>query len=846
MARSDPSTRSRLTRAGFYDVEKSERFYSALLSEPAIGDVDVNEFARAASPDDALLGLLRLAEAVRTDGRDDGVGELAAAWTDDPELVRRLITTLGASTGLVDHVVRHPADWRLLAGDEGTLLLGRPGCTPAQLRTALLDAVGADPAADVPVAAGGGEEQWTALRGRYRQLLLQLVADDSASLQPTAIVPEVARILADMAAAALEASLAVARAAIGPEHAKVRLAVIGMGKTGGRELNYVSDVDVIYVVEPAGPPGSADDDEVREIGTHLATQLAAACAAPSTEPALWAVDAALRPEGKNGQLVRTLDEHRHYYDHWAKSWEFQALLKARPVAGDAELGQAYYEALNPLVWEASRRDGFVDSVRAMRTRVTDNIPDRDVPQQLKLGPGGLRDVEFSAQLLQMVHGSADESLRAPNTWDALEALKAGGYIGRDDGAELDAGYRFLRVIEHRLQMSRLRRTHLVPTDPHALRSLARGVYPIGSESRTGDRLEASRKELARRIRVLHQRIFYRPVLAASAHLTGDEATLTTSEAAGRLAAVGYADPKGALRHIQALSSGVSRRAAIQRQLLPVLLEWLSNGVDPDAALLGFRKVSESLGTSHWYLRLLRDSGVAAERLTTLLGVSRKITELLLDRPAAVAWLDDPKALRAADRHSIAAEGDRTAARHATVDDAIGAVRSIYTRELLRVAIRDALALGEPNDVTVELSMIAEASIATALTTVRRFAGDPPSAGFRFTVVAMGRLGGAEVGYDSDADVIFVYDPGGADAAAAAEYANRLAGDLIAALRAPTGNAAIALDAALRPEGKNGPLTGRSNRMRTITGNGHSRGRRRHYCAHEPSPVTSTWAPNTKC
>ena len=214
--------------------------------------------------------------------------------------------------------------------------------------------------------------------------------------------------------------------------------------------------------------------------------------------AFFEVDAALRPEGKHGQLVRTLDSHVAYYQRWAKTWEFQALMKARPAAGDAELGEQYIAALMPMVWTACEREDFVPEVQAMRRRVEALVPADERARELKLGTGGLRDVEFAVQLLQLVHGRNDESLHVASTVDALAALGAGGYIGRDDAANMTASYEFLRLLEHRLQLQRLKRTHMLPDErrrrgdalagargPHEARRSARRARGCCAKSSSG-------------------------------------------------------------------------------------------------------------------------------------------------------------------------------------------------------------------------------------------------------------------------------------------------------------------------------------------------------------------------
>ncbi len=304
-------------------------------------------------------------------------------------------------------------------------------------------------------------------------------------------MPAVGEALAELAEAALEAALAIAREEYGDGHEACRLAIIGMGKTGGGELNYVSDVDVIFVVEPAD---GADEETALRVGTALATATMRACSTPTSEGSLWPVDAALRPEGKQGPLVRTISSHKAYYERWAKTWEFQALLKAWVSAGDKEIGLRYKAEISPMVWEAAGRDKFVEDVQAMRRRVEQHVPPNEAARQLKLGPGGLRDVEFSVQLLQLVHGRSDPGLRSATTLEALAALARGGYVGREDAAVLDRAYRHLRCLEHRIQLHRLRRTHLMPVTEADLRRLGRamgtGRIPNAPWSPTGRRRRA--------------------------------------------------------------------------------------------------------------------------------------------------------------------------------------------------------------------------------------------------------------------------------------------------------------------------------------------------------------------
>ncbi|MEP7026474.1 MAG: bifunctional [glutamine synthetase] adenylyltransferase/[glutamine synthetase]-adenylyl-L-tyrosine phosphorylase, partial [Actinomycetota bacterium] len=490
-------------------------------------------------------------------------------------------------------------------------------------------------------------------------------------------------------------------------------------------------------------------------------------------------------------------------------WEFQALLKARPVAGDAALADAYLDALEPMVWQAAQRDNFVADVQAMRRRVLATLPAAEAGRQLKLGPGGLRDIEFAVQLLQLVHGRLDESLHQRATLPALEALAAGGYVGREDAASLAAAYRFLRRVEHLLQLRQLRRTHTLPEDPAALRRVGRALQLTGGKHRgdPADALLAEWRRHAGHVRQLHEKLFYRPLLEAVARLPGDAARLTPSAAQARLEALGYASPAGALRHIQALTAGVSRRAAIQRTLLPVLLGWFADAAEPDAGLLAFRQVSDALGDSPWYLRLLRDDSAVAQRMARLLASSRYATQLLLRAPESVAMLGDPAQLTQRAAAALQAEAAAIVSRHDRPADAAAAVLALRRRELLRTASAGLLGLASVEETGEALTSVTTLAITAALdVAIRKHERENGPLPTRLAVVAMGRYGGHETGYASDADVMFVHDPvPGASEQAATRAAHGVAEDMRGLLGRPGADPPLIVDANLRPEGRQGPL-----------------------------------------
>jgi [glutamine synthetase] adenylyltransferase / [glutamine synthetase]-adenylyl-L-tyrosine phosphorylase len=737
--------------------------------------------SRAPDADAALCAMVRLAEALA-----DEWNELNDALVADRCLRGRLFGVLGSSLALGDHLVAHPQAWHLLQGN-----VKLP--SPEELRDAFAECVAEPP-------APAGSHEWR-LRELYRNRLLVLAAMDLAPTvenEPVLSFPSVGAHLADLADAALGAALSVAEATVCGDDTPPRLAIIAMGKCGARELNYVSDVDVIFVAEPADPVSARIAGEVMRLASE----------------AFFQVDAGLRPEGRHGELVRTLDSHVAYYQQWAKTWEFQALLKARPAAGDAELGKQYADTLMPMVWNACEREDFVPEVQAMRRRVEQLVPADVRTRELKLGTGGLRDVEFAVQLLQLVHGRTDESLHVASTVDALAALGAGGYVGRDDAANLTASYEFLRLLEHRLQLQRLKRTHMLPApdDDEAMRWLARAAH-VRTDG-THDRLEVLRDELKRhhlRVSRLHTKLFYQPLLESLAPegLEFSEG-MTPAAAERQLAALGYEAPHSALVHLSALINQSGRRGRVQSVLLPRLLDWLSDTPDPDAGLLAYRRLSEVMVSQRWYLSTLRDKPSVAKRLMQVLGTSTYVPELLMRAPEVVQNYSDgpegPKLLDV-DPEAVAGALVASAGRQADPARAIAIARSLRRRELARVASADLLGMLDVTDVCAALTAVWVAVLQAALDAVTRAnlpeSGDAPAA---IAVIGMGRLGGRELGYGSDADVLFVCDPAdGVQDSAAVKWAMTVAEQIRALLGTPSADPPLEVDANLRPEGRSGPL-----------------------------------------
>ncbi|MDO4241815.1 MAG: bifunctional [glutamine synthetase] adenylyltransferase/[glutamine synthetase]-adenylyl-L-tyrosine phosphorylase [Microbacteriaceae bacterium] len=864
-AETTPLSLSVLARAGFIELSAARQNLAQLSDLTGVSqDFLLEIFAVAADADVALRGALSFAElpagavlaAAVPGGESAPVSGAQILQALQAAEWQRLALLFGASAGLMQFWVRQPQQFlpflqygaRIRNGDQ----LRQEMCAAVQ------DAANADGLA-LPAERG-----WQALRVRYRQLLSEIMLADleaqavsgtplgsgggvaaevslatvtlpvikprplpgGSELQATRaepakhIAPEAPEMavrasnmlqktsaaLSNLAQSALEAALLVARATLASgmsvglpvtrqQALETPLGIVAMGKCGAGELNVASDVDVMFVTAD-----SAGEGDLRA-ATRIASETMRAIHAPAIEPALWEVDPNLRPEGKNGPLVRTVASYLSYYDRWAATWEFQALLKARAVAGDLVIAQQLIDDTRPLVWASSKREDFVGSVQRMRERVTEHIDPSNIDHQIKLGPGGLRDVEFTVQLLQLVHGTHDETLRVANTLEGIKSLVEGGYIARGDGDKLADAYRQLRTWEHRLQLRHLRRTALFPREADEVRFLARVSGFAGS-----DELLQVWHSTRRLVRQLHLKVFYAPLLSAVAELHSSEFALTSDAAAERLASIGFRNPQGALQHLRALTGGTKRRSQIQRNLLPVLLHWLGDGADPDAGLLAFRRISEANAEAPWYLRLLRDGSEVAERFTRVLSSSKYAANLLELMPESVAWLERDSKLVSLSYDDILAEMRRVASRRDVLEKAAKQVRGVHRREILRLALGRLVGVNSEEETAAGLDRVHSALLVVLLEQVQRFA--PESADIEIALIAMGRFGGQEMGFASDLDLIAVYRaPEGRDGALAdaTKLLNRLRG---LAADPVTG---LALDFDLRPEGKNGAL------LRTLAG-----------------------------
>lgn len=781
-------------------------------------------------PDSALLSLQDLSETY-----PEIINNISTSNSQLSDSLTSLMQVLGASNALAMLMRTRPNLIKAAANDPNHLF----AMTREERVKDLLEVIQAYTATVVSSESSdsntiyltslGFAQAVSALRARYREHVAAIMAADLASADPVEVQPDISRKLSDAADAVLEAALSISRGQVTGSSA-CRFAIIAMGKLGAQEINYVSDIDLIYVVEPADLSNKQNQDAALRVGVSMAMVLQKVCQSVvmgSVEPPLWQIDTALRPEGKDGPLVRRLDSHREYYEKWASSWEFQALLKSRPAAGDTDLGKAYRDMVEPFIWKASGREHFVADCQHMRQRVESLIPASQRDLDMKLGKGGLRDVEFTVQMLQLVHGSEDESLRVRDTISALQALAQGGYVSRSQAALLAEHYRFERVLEHRQQMWSMHRTHLFPdlgaqgnggldrartisteqlNNNEQICRLARAVRLRPEE------LVARFDKARREIRHLHKDIYYRPMLPINAQTDADPIVLSPEAARARFASIGFADARAAQLHVEALTEGLSRAAKIHRILLPAVLKWLGDGQNPDMGLLAWRRLAERFGGKNTYLGFLRDSPSAAQRLCHVLADSRYLGDAMMQSMQSITWLGDDEALSARDRASLDMQTSAMVARYASnIADFAQSLRALRRQEIERVALAWMCGLIDDDTSMLAMSDVFDAILDATLQWSMREAVsvmnlNAPQA--EIAIIALGRYGGREVNFCSDADIMVIYKPVGEDCDfnAAHRFAQKTVDILRNILQGPlTLEPKIMVDLDLRPEGKDGPL-----------------------------------------
>ncbi|HEX2240269.1 MAG TPA: bifunctional [glutamine synthetase] adenylyltransferase/[glutamine synthetase]-adenylyl-L-tyrosine phosphorylase [Actinomycetota bacterium] len=684
--------------------------------------------------------------------RISSISQESPPAASQPERRRAAVTA--ASRTLAELLETDPEGEAFLAGPRD---LPTPGETRARLTRAY--------------TAGG----IAALKAAKRKEVLGIAARDLAGEVP---VDAVGRSLADVADICLDL---VASATPG-------LGVVAMGKLGARELNYYSDIDIMFVV-----------DEISDDVVRAAERLLRELGGGGAEGQAFIIDVDLRPEGRSGPLVRSLESFLEYYRRWCEPWELQALIKARAAAGARRPAEALVEATRPLVFATDVSADRVAAIRKMKERVEQHAMKSARKSRtyesydVKLGPGGIRDIEFAVQLLQLVHGGSDESVRDPATLDALAALVEGGYVADDDGAGLDVAYRWLRTVEHRLQLWQERRVRHLPRDHGDLTRLARVLGFMDSPAASAaERFDQAHAGVLRDVRSRFEKLFYRPMVEALADPSGPR--LSRQAVVERLRVLGFRDTERAARTLEGLVSGTSRRAKLFGVLSPAFMRFIAATPLPDAGLFAFLRLGEAMGSRLDVFGALRDNPAGLELLARVLGSGRFLGEMLEQVPEELTLIADtggapdrgPSLLK--DREQLMHEAFATL-EWRVPERRLDGLRRFKRREVLRLAVAELAGVLPSESVGAHLADLADSCLEAALP------ADVP-----FAVIAMGKLGGRELGYSSDLDVMFVHRMEPADAERLAEELLRSIGEVT-----PEGQT-FRIDPALRPEGKSGPLT----------------------------------------
>src|SRR6266496_4399847 len=542
-------------------------------------------------------------------------------------------------------------------------------------------------------------------------------------------------------------------------------AILALGKLGGGELNHSSDIDLLFLYSDEGQLSSRLS--YHEFFNRLAKKILETFSIPHPEGSLFRIDLRLRPEGSAGPLARSLESMENYYAGFGETWERLALIKARGIGGSRELAYEFLRQHQPFIYPGSPTPDLLDEIANIKRRIERDVVGHDeLERDVKLGTGGIREIEFVVQALQLIHGAHHAFLQEASTLKALRDLRQLDLLPRDEVLTLDKGYRFLRRVEHRLQIEAEQQTHTVPREPEALRRLA-----LSLRFSSGERFTVALQEKMRTVRSIFERVI------SGTHAEPAKIDLEI-----------FSNQKRAAKALADLAQGPAsfhiapRTRQIFRKLRPVLLEWLAKAADPDATLNQLVRFVEAYGLRSLLFELLVTNPRLLELLVKIFDASRFASELLIRRPHLLEEITRREQL---DRPIALEEHLRRLASLDLSQVDLDPVRAYRQTQLLRILLRDVLGLANLSESQADLSSLAEA----CLIFMTKLLGSE-----QLTIIALGKFGGRETSYGADLDILFV----GEDI--------RSAQNLVVTMAQPSAEGNIwALDARLRPEGEKGPL-----------------------------------------
>ncbi|MDD5286499.1 MAG: bifunctional [glutamate--ammonia ligase]-adenylyl-L-tyrosine phosphorylase/[glutamate--ammonia-ligase] adenylyltransferase [Desulfuromonadaceae bacterium] len=686
------------------------------------------------------------------------------------------------------------------------------------------------------------------LRCFKRREILRIAARDLNGLAP---LEEVMAELSDLASSTLQIAYQVCRRCLIRDHGdplldrdnpmsrEAEMTVIGMGKLGGRELNFSSDIDIIYFYESdkgetAGiESGSGSRRGVVSLHTFfnkLGEMISKALSQVTEDGFVFRVDVGLRPEGKSGDMAVSLRSAEVYYESWGQSWERTAMLKARPVAGSLELGDHLLKTLQPFVYRKYLDYNLIEDMKQMKQKIDASLSrsmEGDI--NLKLGRGGIREIEFFIQALQLVYAGKNPKLRERNSLYALDTLLAAGLIPREDHSKLHEAYRFLRSVEHRIQMVQERQTHNLPTKEEEIKALARrcGYLQTNGLSRFRQVLEEHRNNVS----VIYGTLFHSRDEKLQQDLNPELFFFLDQKADSdlvkdMLAERHFAELDRAYENLVSLRLGpekgnlTERSRRILGKITPLLLQEVFESPDPDMALANLERFLSAIATRSSYYALLAENRETIKLLVSLFGMSEFLSKILIGHPELLdSLVSRSYASNAKTRGSMLLELDSLLEQSDYFEDHLDILRRYRNEEFLRIGLNDIYGNMMQGEITAQLSLLGEVCLAAAfrlsVTELRRF-GRPLyreegcDAEANLAIIAMGKLGGEELNYHSDLDIIFVYDhqgyTNGDKQISNHEYFAKLAQKIISILTMQTREGYVyKIDTRLRPSGNAGPL-----------------------------------------
>jgi glutamate-ammonia-ligase adenylyltransferase len=827
-----------LAACGVQDVGQAQ--YNLDLLKKRIGDGPfealVPELLRslrlAGDPDMALNHLERFA------GELEPPSELFAASAFHPDVLRRLVVLFGASRFLSVHAASHAR--------ETLHLLSHPlYLAHAADKELLADRLTARLAETVDE-----ESLLRQVRLFRKEEMLRISLRD---LLGRADLSETVEELSNLAEVCLQAAYERIDDELRKRHGSplvagedgiflpAGFAVIGMGKLGGQELNFSSDIDLMYVYsadgETAGIAG-VDNAISGRITNHqyfikLAERLNAVIGRTTADGFVFRVDVRLRPEGQRGPLAQSLGGYELYYESWGQTWERSALVKARPVAGDAAVGREFLDRVAPFVYRKYLDYGAIVEIREMKLKINREVQQKGrFERDVKLGYGGIREIEFVIQSLQLIYGGRDRALRERNALKALHVLAQKGLLTYQEAGDLSAAYAFLRTVEHRIQMLDDLQTQTLPASDAELRALARRTgYRDGGREAEG--LLRDYGSHTRRVRDIYDRLLGSSpeapenVTERPEFMSLLDEEIGEQEATALLARSGFREPERSYRNLVLLREGEafthqtprSRRAF--NELFPLIFQEVAGAPDPDMAIHHLESFLASQGSWDAFQALVQQEPRALRAMVSVFGNSDYFSRTLIRTPALLDDLleSDREAGLGSTRSFHDGLGDAMGGE-GTISEKLDALRRFKHLEELRIGMADLTGDIPLTAVCRSLSRLADVCLAGALglareETARRFGH---GTGKGLAVLGAGKLGGRELIYGSDLDILFVSDGGSAASTSALttlEHFSKVAEKTISYLSTMTREgAAYRVDTRLRPSGSKGPLVQSIEAFRT--------------------------------